>query len=306
MPNLRQLEYLVALSDTKHFRRAAELSNTTQPTLSEQLKALETRLGVQLVERSRSRVLFTPLGSQIVDIAKRMLADAAEIRMLAASGGRELSGVLRLGLPPTIGPYLLPQIIPALHERYPELKLYVREELPSQLPRQLEEGRHDVIFAPLPINSGDLESQPLFREPLLLTVAADHALAKKKVVKREELSGQDVLALGKGHQLHDVVLALSEEFGARLRYDYEGTSLDTLREMVAMGLGITFLPGLYLRTISSRDSSIKALQLEGRSIYRSIGLAWRRTSSRKGQYERLGQFTRELMSRGFPEVSVLT
>ena len=141
MPNLRQLEYLVALADTGNFRRAAELVNTTQPTLSEQLKALEVRLGAQLVERSPTRVVITPIGEQVVTVARRMLADSNEITRLAASGGRELSGVLRLGLPATIGPYLLPHVVPELHRRYPDLQLYVREELPGELPALLESGK---------------------------------------------------------------------------------------------------------------------------------------------------------------------
>lgn len=180
MPNLRQLEYLVALADTGNFRRAAELVNTTQPTLSEQLKALEVRLGAQLVERSRTRVVITPIGEQVVSVARRMLADSNEITRLAASGGRELSGVLRLGLPATIGPYLLPHVVPELHRRYPDLRLYVREELPGELPALLESGKQDVIVSLLPLRNANLVVQSLFREPLHLVVAADHPLAESR------------------------------------------------------------------------------------------------------------------------------
>ena len=137
MPNIRQLEYLLAIADTLHFRRAAERCNTTQPTLSEQLKALEQKLGVLLVERNRSRVVMSPVGLQIVEVARRVLVDVAEIRALADSGGRELTGLLRLGLPPTIGPYLLPHVLPALHKAHPDLKLYIRESPPSALPGAL-------------------------------------------------------------------------------------------------------------------------------------------------------------------------
>ena len=305
MPNLRQLEYLVALDETRHFRRAAERANTTQPTLSEQLKALEVRLGAQLVERTRNKVMITPLGAQIVQIARRMLADADEIRALAISGGRELAGILRLGLPPSIGPYLLPLVIPELQKRYRELKLYVREELPSELPSALGEGRHDLVLSLLPANHGEIASEELFREPLYLTVARDHPLAGKAKVTRADLKGQDILALGRGHQLHDAVLALSEEFGARLRFDYEGTSLDTLREMVAMGLGLTFLPGLYCRAVADRDDSIVAVELSERSIYRTVGIMWRRTSARGEQYRALAQLLRGLTGREFPDCTVL-
>ncbi len=299
MPNLRQLEYLVAIADTLHFKRAAERTNTTQPTLSEQLKALEDRLGVQLVERSRSRVVLSPLGHQIVDIARRMLRDADEIRMLAASGGRELAGLLRLGLAPTIGPYLLPHVLPALHKDYPELKLYIRESQPDLLPRALEEGRLDFIITLLPLVHGEFSSVPLFREPLLLAVASDHPLAQRQSVRREDLQGVDMLTLGPGHQLHDAVLSLCVEFGARLRFDFEGRSLDTLREMVLMGLGVTFLPALYVRREIDNDPHLKTFAIEGRAIYRSIGMAWRSASARQDDYAKLAEFFRRSANDSF-------
>lgn len=307
MPNLRQLEYLVALSQTRHFRRAAERVNATQPTLSEQLKALETRLGAQLVERSKNGVLMTPLGEQVVEIAKRMLSDANEIRVLAASSdGAGLAGVLRLGLPPTIGPYLLPMVIPELQSHYPELKLYVREELPGLLPHALEAGNFDLVISLLPITASDLVCAPLFREPLMLTVANNHPLAQMDVVTRDALSGVDVLALGQGHQLHDAVLALCEDFGANLKYEYEGTSLDTLREMVAMNLGVTFLPGLYVQSVSSRDPNLKTIELDGRSPYRTVGLIWRKTSARQESYLELAEILRDQVRNHFPKFAVLS
>lgn len=290
MPNIRQLEYLVAIADELNFRRAAERTNTTQPTLSEQLKALEERLGAQLVERGRSRVLLTPIGEQVVAIARRILRDSNEIKQLTASGGKELAGVLRLGLPSTIGPYLLPLVLPNVHKAFPDLKLYIREEMPESLPRALEEGSLDLVMTLLPVNDADLVSRSLFREPLYLVVGADHPLASRPTVHRGDLAGQDVLALGRGHQLHDVIVVLCEEFGARLRYDFEGTSLDTLREMVLMGLGLTFLPGLYVRREILSDPNLKVLELHGRSLYRHVGLVWRKSSALQSNYEQLAQF----------------
>ena len=297
MPNLRQLEYLVAIDEARHFRRAAELANTTQPTLSEQLKALETRLGAQLVERSRARVVLTPVGRQVATIARRMLADADEIRSLAASGGRELTGVLRLGLPPTIGPYLLPLLIPRLGDAFQDLKLYVREEVPSGLVHALREGRHDLVVTLLPLRHGDVESETLFREPLYLAVRHDHPLAAHDTVTRAHLKDQDVLALGQGHQLHDAVLALCEDCEARLRFDYEGTSLDTLREMVAMGMGVTFLPGLYVNAVAARDRSLRILPLADRAVFRTVALVWRKASGRASQYREFADFVRNVVGR---------
>lgn len=301
MPSLRQLEYLVAVAEARHFRRAAEKTNTTQPTLSEQIKALEDRLSAQLVERTRSRVILTPLGNQVVEIAKRILRDVQEIRDLAAVGGRELGGVISLGLPPTIGPYLLPRVVPELHLKYPQLRLYVREALPQVLPAALHEGSHDIIITPLPVRGADFHCVAIFREPLYLAVAADHKLARKERVQRADLAGEHVLALGPGHQLHDVVLALCDEFGAKVRLDYEGTSLDTLREMVVTGLGITFLPGLYVRSVLTRDQSIKTLELHGRAVYRTIGMVWRKSSARHASYEQLARLFRDIVQREYDD-----
>ena len=152
MPTLRLLEYLVAVADTRHFRRAAERVSATQPTLSEQLQVMEARLGVQLIERSRSNVLLTPIGLEVLEIGRRMLRDAQHIRDITGSIGRGLAGVIRLGLPSTIGPYLLPRVVPHLHA----LQLYVREELPHALPRGLIDGLHDIIIAPLPVEEAGL------------------------------------------------------------------------------------------------------------------------------------------------------
>ena len=302
MPNLRQLEYLVAIADTLHFKRAAERTNTTQPTLSEQLKALEDRLGTQLVERSRSRVVLTPVGLQVVEVARRMIRDANEIRMLATSGGRELSGLLRLGLPPTIGPYLLPRVLPALHKAYPSLKLYIREALPEDLPRSLEDGRLDLIITLLPVTHGEFVSRPLFREPLLLTVAADHPLARRETVRQEDLKGVDMLTLGPGHQLHNAIHSLCLEFGAILRFDFEGTSLDTLREMVVMGLGVTFLPGLYVQREIANDPDLKTVAIEGRSMHHTVGLVWRKATARQFDYDKLAEFFRQSVRDSFAEM----
>lgn len=304
MPNVRQLEYLVAIADTLHFRRAAERCNTTQPTLSEQLKSLEDKLGVLLVERNRNRVVMSPVGLQIVEVARRVLVDISEIRALAISGGRELSGLLRLGLPPTIGPYLLPHVLPKLHKAHPDLKLYIRESQPSALPGALEDGALDVVITMLPVQSVEFESTFLFREPLLLAVGADHPLARHSVVERASLAGQDVLALGKGHQLHDTVQSLCLELGAKLRYEYEGTSLDTLREMVMMGLGITFLPGLYARREIVGDPNLKLLTIRGRAVHRTVGMVWRKTSAQQASYLKLAEYFKSAVTDQFDDLTV--
>lgn len=305
MPSLRQLEYLVALDDYRHFRRAAEHCGVSQPTLSAQLQALEARLGAQMVERQRTGILMTAAGGEVAKIARRVLKDIEEIRHLANSQGGGLGGFVRMGLAPTVGPYLLPRMIADLHQSYPMLKLYVREDLPSTLPTSLEAGRHDVIVMPLPIQRADLETEALFREPLYLAMPSDHPLATRKRIDRRDLRGMEILAIEPGHNLHSQVEGLCAEVGARLLTDYEGTSLDTLREMVGMGMGLSFLPGLYVNTSLRQDPSITIVQVSGAPIYRTIGLIWRRTSVRAEQFRALAGHFRTAVRREFPDFTIL-
>jgi len=291
----------VAVADTRHFGRAAERVHVTQPTLSEQLRALEQRLGVQLVERSRSNVVVTPLGFEVVEIARRMLRDAQRIRDITGHVGSGMGGVVRLGLPFTIGPYLLPRVVPHLHALYPHLKLYAREELPHILPRGLAEGLHDVIVAPLPITQTGFREAILFEEPLHLAVPVDHELARREEIKINDLAGVDLLALGPGHQLRDLVVNLAAESGANLRFDYEGTSLDTLREMMATGLGVSILPGLYVRSVVRNDPRFQTFDIGRRGLKRTIGMLWRKTKNPQPNFERLADLFREAFEQEFAD-----
>ena len=205
MPSLRQLEYLVALSETRHFRKAAEKTGVSQPTLSAQISTLEQRLGVPLVERGRNAILLTDAGRRIEPIARQMLRQAQEIRDIATISQGRMGGTVRLGLPPTIGPYLLPRLLPDLHAEHPSFKMHVRENIPDALAPALVDGSHDVILAPLPLWGHEIDTRPLFREPLFVVVAEDHPLAERQVLDRNDLQGQDVLALESGHQLHEQV-----------------------------------------------------------------------------------------------------
>ena len=306
MPSLRQLEYLLALDEERHFRRAATKIGVSQPTLSAQLGTLEETLGAQLVERSRSRVLLTPVGREIADIARRVLRDVQEMRDIATHNLGEPGGTIRLGLPPTIGPYLLPRVIPRIHKAYPELKLYVREDVPQNLSVGLDEGRYDLVITPIPIRAEGLESVRLFREPLYLVVPSDSDLSQRDEIERKDLRNRSILTLETGHHLREQVEALCDEFGAKLLADYEGTSLDTLRQMVGMGMGLSFLPGLYVHTSLGRDTSVKQVALKGRALYRTIGLLWRDTSARKSEFEQLAQDIRETVKRSFSTFPILS
>lgn len=305
MPSVRQLEYLLALDEQRHFRRAAESCGVTQPTLSAQLRALEEALGVQLVERNRARVIMTLVGEEIAEIARRVVRDIGEIRHIAQSRGDGIGGMIRMGLPPTIGPYLLPKMISDLHSAYPTLKLYVREDMPSALPPALERGRHDVIVMPLPLDRKDLEIEALFREPLYLVMASDHPLAARKKISRRDLRGHSVLTLESGHQLHEQVERLCDEVDAELMSDYEGTSLDTLREMVGMGMGLSFLPGLYVLSGLEHDPTLKVTSISGAPIYRTIGLVWRKSAARSTEFRTLAEHFREAVRREFPQLPTI-
>lgn len=305
MPTIRQLEYLIALDDMRHFRKAAERAGVSQPTLSAQIKSLEDTLGVQLLERGRSSVLLTDAGQRIVEIARRVTSGVQEIRDVAKRSATSFAGVIRLGVAPTIGPYLLPHVVPALHKSYSDLKLYIREAIPSALPGDLVDGRHDIIMTPLPIGRRDIETIPIFREPLLVAVPSDHSLSQHPELKRTDLRDQSILALEAGHQLHEQVEAICEEVGAAILFDFEGTSLDTLRQMVGMGMGLSILPGLYVNSKLDNESAVVLKTLRGRALSRTIGLAIRRNSSRRGEFEKLADHVREAVRRNFPDFLIL-
>ena len=306
MPTLKQLRYLVAIADTLHFRRAAELSHISQPTLSGQLRELEERLGVQLVERSRAKVVLTPIGKEIAGRARTILRDVTDLIDLAKQGQDVLGGMLRLGVLSSLGPYLLPHILPELHQTYPQLKLYVREGMPNALLHGLDEGSLDVLIFPLPVKGADLRIARLFREPLLIAAARDHALANKEFAERSDLKGETVLALERGHRLHDQVRELCDLYGAKLALDYEGTSLDTLRQMVGMGMGFTFLPALYVRSEIPKDGEVAARPMRARPPSRTIGMIWRRHSARGDEFAALAGLTRGIIKGRVPEVTVIS
>ncbi|MEE4212091.1 MAG: hydrogen peroxide-inducible genes activator [Parvularcula sp.] len=273
---LRQLRYLTALARTTSFRRGAEECGISQPSFSAQIRLLEERLGVRLAERGNGPVVMSPAGREVVTAAIDILDRVDALNRLV--GGQGLSGVLNLGVKATLGPYLLPQVVRRLHQTHPELRLFVREAAPVELERELREGGHDLILAQLPLNYAEIDTIRLFREPLYLAVASDHPLASQESFRPEDLKGQDVLTLSSRYHLHEQVLRLCAEHGARMRRDYEGTSLDALRQMVGMGLGVTFLPALYVLSEVRGEGDVAVLSPKGSGLYRSIGLAWRKSS----------------------------
>ncbi|MFU8778510.1 MAG: LysR substrate-binding domain-containing protein, partial [Roseovarius sp.] len=245
---LRQLRYFIALTETGHYRKAAERVGVSQPSLSQQILGLETALGMTLVERGHRGAILTPGGREVLAHARKIMEQAEVLGSLAQSTREGMAGTIRLGASPTLGPYFLPYVVRRLRRNYPGLKLIIRDAAPTVLQEELLEGRHDLILTQLPLHSGDIAVERLFREPLKLAVAQDHPLAGKAAARDEDLAGQDILALPRGYPLHAQMVALCEEVGAQLRQDYEGSSLDALRQMTALNMGICFLPALYVQS----------------------------------------------------------
>ncbi|MFN3145669.1 MAG: LysR substrate-binding domain-containing protein [Paracoccaceae bacterium] len=305
MPTLQQLRYLVAVADTLHFRRAAEACHVTQPTLSAQLKELEAKLGVELVERSRARVILTPMGRDISERARRVLRGVDDIRDTARIGRSMLEGVIRIGVIQTLGSYLLPLIVPDLHKSHPKLGLYMREGLPDLLLRGIEDGTLDLLFFPLPLARAELEARSLFREPIHVVTPHDHRLAREDAIEPSMLHGETILSLEPGHKLYEQVRALCADYGAELSHDFEGTSLDTLRQMVAMGMGISLMPALYVKSEVAHQDIVVSRPFRGTPPARTIGMIWRKGTAREPEYRALGGLICEILRRRAPEITVL-
>ena len=305
MPSLQQLRYLVAVADQLHFRRAAESCNVTQPTLSAQIKELEMRLGTSLVERSRSKVMMTPAGKEIAERGRRILREVAEIHTIAKSGQSVLSSVIRIGVVQTVGSYFLPLVIPDLHQEYPKLGLYIREGLPDVLLRSLEDGALDLLFFPLLVNRVELDSLSLFREPIQVVMPWDHRLAQEPEIDPVMLRGETILSLEPGHRLHELVRSISEDYGVDLSHDYEGTSLDTLRQMVATGMGLSLMPALYVKSEVAHQDIVVARPFRGTAPSRTIGMVWRKGTSREKEFRLLSAFICRSLTARAPEITVL-
>jgi LysR family hydrogen peroxide-inducible transcriptional activator len=300
--SLKQIHYFAAVAEYGSFRQAAARLNITQPTLSNQVASMEKTLKVQLFERSRKGITTTPQGRELLNSARRVIEEAQGFTSQAAmlSGGG--IGTFRLGVTPTLGPYLLPHILNPIHDRYTDLKLYVREDAPSDLETGLVNGQHDLILSTQPIMSNELVVAPLFREPLKLAIARDHRLAKKRRINRMDLLGEPVLTITEHHLFHRQITELCERVGAVVRRDYEGTSLDTLRQMVVMGMGIAFLPALYVKSEIRSSSELRVTDVEGINVVRNHALVWRNTSPVRNFYRDLAEQIKQIIDSTLDDV----
>lgn len=284
---LRQLHYFCELAATGNFRRAAERAGVTQPSLSAQIQLMESQLGRPLVERGGSATLLTPLGREILERAQTILAEVKALHDIAAADPDGLTGTIRFGASPTTGPYLMPRVVVRLHREHPDLRLHVREGNPDELVRELAIGRHDVVLAQLPIAGDGLVVERLFREPLLLAMAADDPLAAHAAIEPHLLAGRGLLTLSPQYRLSDQIQAFSDSVGAHVLRDYEGNSLDAVRQMAGMGMGLALLPELYVRSELRDMSDVAIRPLASRSVDRELGLVWRQSAGRVSAYRRL-------------------
>ncbi|MET4126995.1 hydrogen peroxide-inducible genes activator [Roseovarius sp. MBR-6] len=297
---LRQLRYFLALTETGHYRKAAERVGVSQPSLSQQILRLEGALGLALVERGARGAILTPAGREVLAQARRVLDETEALAALARASREGETGTIRLGASPTLGPYFLPHVVGPLRRDHPGVKLLIRDAAPLVLQEELLEGKHDLVLAQLPVRSGDLMVTRLFREPLKLAVAQDHPLAGRGTVADGDLAGLDILALPPGYLLHSQIAALCEDVGARLRQDYEGTSLDALRQMTALGMGASFLPALYaLSEVRPETGDVALLTFRDDRLTRSVGLAWRRRSAHGALIARIAGVIRSVAQGRF-------
>jgi LysR family hydrogen peroxide-inducible transcriptional activator len=294
LPTLKQLQYLVTLHDQGHFGKAAETCFVTQSTLSASLRELESLIGVTLVERTRRVVRFTPLGVRIADKARRVLREAEELADMARAAGQPLTGELRMGVIPTIAPFLLPTMLPRLRGEWPSLKLYLREETSQAACEALQRGQLDCVLLALPYGCGDVASVDLFEDPLFVAFPSGEAPGGAGV-EVEAIDENRLLLLEDGHCLKDHALSACNRPDLRAHAVMMGTSLHTLVQMVDNGLGVTFVPLMAIEAGILDGTRVEAKPLRSDHGFRRIALIWRRSSPRESEFQLLAAALRHIM-----------
>jgi LysR family transcriptional regulator, hydrogen peroxide-inducible genes activator len=287
LPTLKQLQYLVALRTHGHFGRAADACFVTQSTLSAGIKELESLIGVTLVERTKRVVRFTPLGIRVAEKAQRILREAEELTELVRAAGKPLSGELRMGVIPTIAPFLLPTLLPRLRREWPDLKLYLREETSAAACDSLRRGLLDCVLLALPYRCGEVDSMPLFDDRLLVAFPPGGA-PRERIVTAAAVDEATLLLLEDGHCLKDHALAACNRPELRAEASILGTSLHTLVQMVDNGLGMTLIPEMAVKAGILDNTQVEARALEADHAARKIALIWRKNSPREKEFALLG------------------
>jgi len=301
LPTLKQLQYLVALRRYGHFGRAADACFVTQSTLSAGLRELEALLGVILVERTRRLVRFTALGEKVADKAIRVLREAEELAEMARAEGQPLHGELRMGVIPTIAPFLLPAMLPRLRSEWPNLKLYLREETSNAACEALHRGQLDCVLLALPYACGEIDSALLFTDPLYVAFPPGEA-PQGRSVEAAAIDENRLLLLEDGHCLKDHALSACNRPEIRAQASMMGTSLHTLVQMVDNGLGLTFVPGMAIETGILQGTNVEAKRLKSDHGFRSVALIWRRSSPRENEFHMLATTLRRIARDLIPEL----
>jgi LysR family transcriptional regulator, hydrogen peroxide-inducible genes activator len=299
LPTVKQLQYLVALRQHGHFGRAAEASFVTQSTLSAGLRELENLLGVVLVERTRRVVRFTPLGQKIAEKALRVLRESEELTDMARAEGKPLHGELRLGVIPTIAPFLLPAMLPRLRGEWPNLKLFLREETSQAACDALHRGQLDCVLLAMPYSCGDVDKAPLFEDRLFVAFPRGEA-PPEAIVEPGAIDEHRLLMLEDGHCLKDHALAACNRPEMRAEATMMGTSLHTLVQMVDNGLGVTFVPGMAIEAGILEGTGVDARPLKSDHGFRSVALIWRRSSPREEEFQLLAETLRQIATDIIP------
>ncbi len=293
-PTLRQLQYLVAVADTGKFNDAARSLNVSQPSLSAQIAEAEEQLGAVLVERGRHGAIMTPMGDEVVRRARSILSQVEDLKALVQRSEGEVAGRYRLGTVPTIGPYLLPSAVKQLHRLFPELRMIVREARTADLEERLGDGRLDMIIS-TPEDHVNGECMELFEETLYVCAAQEDELSRKTgPVELDDLKGRELLSLGPGHRLSLIIQRLADTAGAHVSTEYEGTSLDAVRQMATMGAGVAILPNLYAVVEAQRDPTQVVRPIRDKIARRKIGLIWRRGSPLASTISSMGEVFRDV------------
>ena len=304
LPTIKQLQYLVSLREHGHFGRAADACFVTQSTLSAGLRELETLLGVVLVERTRRVVRFTALGEKIADKAIRVLRETEELAEMARAQGKPLHGELRMGVIPTIAPFLLPAMLPRLRSEWPSLKLYLREETSQAACEALHRGQLDCVLLALPFSCGDIDSAPLFDDRLFVAFPRGEAPVGS-MVDVDSIDENRLLLLEDGHCLKDHALSACNRPELRAQAAMMGTSLHTLVQMVDNGLGLTFIPSMAIEAGILDGTEVDAKPLRAEHGFRRIALIWRRSSTRESEFELLAVTLRRIMRELIPELEAV-
>ncbi len=301
-PTLRQLQYIVALADTGRFADAARRLNVSQPSLSAQVADVEATLGVTLIERAPAGAILTPCGQVFVARARLILSDMEDLKASMTRPGGTLTGRLRLGVKPSIGPYLLPLAVKRLHRNYPDLRFTVCEARSIELEPGLRDGTHDIVIS-MPEDHPGMAHRALFTESLYVCAAPDDALAgTRRAVTMAELTGRELITVGFGHRLNLIVQKLADAAGAHVSSEFEGTSLDAARQMAAMGAGVAILPSLYALLEARRDPDLVIRPIDHGLARRDIALIWRPASPLDAAFvtlsEEIGAVANQLLAVG--------